>query len=104
MRIAPMSKKDEKPTINADRSKYTVSRNAAGKKSLHNGDAVAVALDGFDLDTTRKIAAEVSGVEVKTLADKYAHLNGGQNRMNLGNVVRGAVRRMEKEKEGSGIK
>lgn len=66
---------------------------ATGNKSLDNGDAVALLLRGADLETVYSIGAKELGVSVEALKAKYQHLNPGQQRMNIGNRVRGALRK-----------
>ena len=68
---------------------YTVVRAASGKKSLDNDDPVAHMLRGQDLESVYDIANDVLGVPVKTLKKMYSHLNPGQQRMVLGNRIRG---------------
>jgi hypothetical protein len=68
---------------------------ATGNKSLDNGDSVALLLRGADLETVYQIGARELGVTVTELKTKYAHLNPGQQRMNVGNRVRGAIKKRE---------
>jgi hypothetical protein len=68
---------------------------ATGNKSLDNGDSVALLLRGADLETVYQIGARELGVSVAELKTKYAHLNPGQQRMNVGNRVRGAIKKRE---------
>ena len=66
-----------------------------GKKSVNNGDAVALALAPLDPDQVVELAErllfpdEPSG----SLAARYSHLNPGQRRMNAGNRIRAAVKK-----------
>jgi hypothetical protein len=56
-----------------------------------NGDTVAIILRSCtSLDDVYKTASKHLGVPESTLREKYAHLNNGQQRMNLGNRLRGA--------------
>lgn len=64
---------------------------ATGNKSYDNGDNVATLLRGSDLETVYAIGARELGVTVTELKAKYAHLNPGQQRMNVGNRIRGAI-------------
>jgi hypothetical protein len=57
---------------------------------VDSGDAVALALRGAELDTAYEEAAKATGKTVKELHEKYDHLNKGMQRMNLGNLIRGA--------------
>lgn len=79
----------------AYRATLVATASASGNKSFDNGDAVALLLRGADLDTVYKIGAKELGVEEKELRTKYAHLNAGQQRMNIGNRVRAAIRKRE---------
>jgi hypothetical protein len=57
------------------------------------------------LDEVYELTSSVlADIDVKGLKAKYEHLNLGQQRMNLGNRIRGVVNSMNKEKEGSGDK
>lgn len=68
---------------------------ATGNKSLDNGDTIAQMLRGADLETVYKIGAKELKVTVEELKKKYGHLNPGQQRMNVGNRIRGAIRKRE---------
>lgn len=70
---------------------------ASGKKSLHAGDAVARALEYTELDYVYGVAAQLLQVAESELRAKYAHLNVGSQRMNLGNRIRAAYKRGEEE-------
>lgn len=59
-------------------------------KDANCGDDVAEALKGADLDALLVFAAG-NGIDV----DKYAHLNNGQKRMNVGNRLRAMVKKGE---------
>lgn len=59
-------------------------------KDANCGDAVADALKGADLDALTEFA-NANGVDT----DKYAHLNNGQRRMNIGNRLRNMVKKGE---------
>lgn len=96
-----------KTRIEIPTDNYQKTRSANGSISRHNGDVVAAALAGLTLDEVYSLASEVVSTEAKpfTVADlnaKYEHLNAGQQRMNLGNRIRGAVNKMNKAEEGSG--
>jgi len=66
-------------------------KTAGGHPSVTNGDAVAQRLMGLSLDDVYKDAAEVLGETQKSLKEKYAHLNPGMQRMNLGNRMRAVL-------------
>lgn len=74
---------------------------ATGNKSLDNGDSVALLLRGADLETVYQIGARELGVTVTELKTKYAHLNPGQQRMNVGNRVRAAVKKREAQQQAA---
>lgn len=93
---------EEKTIIRPDTSEYISARSASGAKSQHNGTPVALALEGATLDETYELASDILDTPVKELQEKYGHLNVGQQRMNLGNRIRGAIAKLNKEKEGSG--
>jgi len=95
---------EAKTTIRPDISGYQKAKAASGAVSHNNGDSVATALQGANLDEVYSLAAEITETPAKDLQAKYGHLNAGQQRMNLGNRIRGVVNKMNKEKEGSGDK
>lgn len=61
------------------------------RRSIDKGDVVAVELRGADLKVVYKKAAELTGLSVSHLLDRFAHLNPGMQRMNLGNMIRRIV-------------
>lgn len=85
--------------IKVDPSRYQKAKSASGNVSRNNGDAVATALAGQPLENVYGIASEMCDTAKEDLEQKYAHLNPGQQRMNLGNKIRGAVNRMDKKAE-----
>lgn len=78
--------------IRADLSRYVVSdvKTASGRKAIDIGDDVASRLRGADLTDVYRAAAEATGQPMAALHRKYDHLNPGMQRMNLGNLIRGA--------------
>lgn len=70
------------------RHHYKECRAFSGRKSLDNGDAIALQLRGKDLDYIYEVASEHLGESVAVLMAKYEHLNPGQQRMCLGNRIR----------------
>jgi hypothetical protein len=67
-------------------------KKATGDKDI--GDEIAVALrECKDLNAVYKLAARLLKVKEGELKDKYGHLNTGQQRMNLGNRLRGAQKK-----------
>lgn len=69
--------------------KYVSNTTASGNKSYDSGDAVAAKLRGLSIGDVYDTAAAKLGVSVRTLKDKYSHLNLGMQRMNLANRMRG---------------
>lgn len=69
-------------------SKYVVGVTGNGRKSKHNGDAIATLFEGKTLDEVFEIAAEQTGSTVADLSSRWSHLNHGMQRMNVGNFVR----------------
>ncbi len=70
---------------------YHKTRAASGATSLNNGDPVANALAGISLEDTYAIANKLLPVIEGGFEKKYEHLNGGMQRMVLGNRIRAAV-------------
>lgn len=79
----------------AERSKQytrdTEHKTAGGNASIHCGDAAAQKLLGKSLDECYEIAADICEEDEAELRAKYAHLNPGMQRMNLGNKIRGVL-------------
>lgn len=86
----------EKTRIEIPTDKYVKAKSASGAVSRHNGDVVASALEGLTIDEVFSLAAEVTEQEESMLREKYSHLNVGQQRMNLGNRIRGVVGKMNR--------
>lgn len=82
---------DARVTIAPVKTRYTKCRAASGRSSLDNDDQVAQQLRGATLDHVYNVAARVLGVDEAVLVAKYGHLNPGQQRMCLGNRIRGAT-------------
>lgn len=83
---------NEKTHIRPNLDHYQVSRTSTGAKSKSCGDEVATALAGTTLEEVYALAAAVSGGQVDALVAKYHERNIGQQRMTLGNIVRGTLR------------
>ena len=62
------------------------------KRSIDKGDDVALALRKLTLDAVYSTAASSTGISQKGLRDRFAHLNPGMQRMNLGNMIRKALK------------
>lgn len=72
---------------------YVVSITADGRKSLSNGDELAVLLEQLTGAQVARIAEIALGLEEGELVRKYEKLNNGQVRMNSGNRLRAALKR-----------
>lgn len=72
-------------------SSYVPAVSAGGFKSMHNGDKLAKTLEGQSLDDVYAAASKLLNVTQKELRARYAHLNVGMQRMNLGNRMRAAT-------------
>jgi len=62
------------------------------KRSIDKGDNVALALRKLTLDAVYATASSVTGISQVGLRDRFAHLNPGMQRMNLGNMIRKALK------------
>lgn len=62
------------------------------KRSIDKGDDVAVALRRLTLDGVYAQASKATGISQVGLRDRFAHLNPGMQRMNLGNMIRKALK------------
>lgn len=62
----------------------------SGHSSLDCGDGIAARLRGMALEDVYEEAAKVLAVDVAELKTRYAKLNPGMQRMNLGNRMRAA--------------
>jgi hypothetical protein len=72
----------------------------SGRDTIDIDDDVAQQLRGMDFETAAKaVAKAVTDLGEKTTAkelmEKYEHLNPGMQRMNLGNKLRGVMKRAE---------
>ena len=83
-----------------DLGKYFVSdvKTPSGRRTIDVNDATAEKLRGLPLDEVYAMAAEACEVTVASLKAKYAELNPGMQRMNLGNRIRGAASAKEQAK------
>lgn len=78
---------------------YVKGVSGSGKRTMRSKDIVAESLDGFTVEETYRVAAELTDTPVKDLQTKYGHLNVGMQRMNLGNRIRGAIAKQDKARE-----
>jgi len=75
------------------RERYVIGLTHSGRKSLHNGDELAAALEGMSHVQVATIAELLLGLEDGELLSRYWKLNHGQIRMNSGNRIRAALKR-----------
>jgi len=87
------------PKVKINRDRYKATKTATGQKSLNNGDEVAAVLEGLHVDELFKIGEDVLGED---FAEKYAKLNVGMQRMNMGNRLRAKVRTIDADKKNEG--
>lgn len=78
-----------------DCSHYVKAKSSTGNKTLDSGDALAVELRGMELDDVYAKAAKALGVTEASLRLKYKPLNPGMQRMNLGNRMRAAAKKLK---------
>jgi len=82
--------------------RVTIVRRGEKVHTIDNGDAVARALRNCqDLDEVYEYVADTTGRDEDDLRTRYAHLNVGQQRMNLGNVLRGYLKKAAKAAEAA---
>lgn len=84
--------------IRPDLSNYQTAKSASGSSTKICGDEISVALVGATLDETYGFVAGVIEVPEAELRAKYAERNPGQQRMFLGNLIRGAYAGKDKER------
>lgn len=77
--------------IRPDLTNYQTAKSASGSTTKHSGDAVAVALVGATLNETYGFVSNVVGIAEDVLREKYGKSNVGQQRMFLGNLIRGGM-------------
>jgi uncharacterized protein YgiM (DUF1202 family) len=80
-------------------SSYEANRTAGGNVSYDSGDEVAIKLRGMTLEEVYEYAAPKLDMSVRALAAKYANLNSGMARMNVGNRLRVLLRKKAAKKE-----
>lgn len=99
-----ITKETEGAAVKINRDRYKPTKTATGVKSLNNGDEVAATLEGLNINELFKIGVTLLDED---FAPKYAKLNVGMQRMNMGNRLRAKVRTIdagEKANEGDGLK
>lgn len=70
----------------------TTTRAGLTKRSIDKGDAVALALRPLELDQVIAHVSKATGVSQVSLRERFGHLNVGMQRMNLGNMLRRALK------------
>jgi hypothetical protein len=81
----------KKKLVPIDPKTYTVTKDvktAGGNAPIDCNDEAAQRFRGLPLEEVYKLTAEKRGLKVEDLKAKYAHLNLGMQRMNLGNLYR----------------
>lgn len=72
---------------------YTTTRKDGTKvRSMDKGDSVAQSLRGLSIEDVYKQAAKITHIGVADLTSRFSHLNPGMQRMNLGNMIRKAMK------------
>ena len=70
----------------------TVRADGSRKRSIDKGDEVAQTLRTMELHSVYKLVARHLNMSSTALLDRFCHLNPGMQRMNLGNMLRKALR------------
>jgi hypothetical protein len=70
----------------------TVTKSGDVKRSIDKGDAVALALRPMTLEQVIAHVSKVTGISQVGLRERFGHLNVGMQRMNLGNMLRKALK------------
>lgn len=81
------------------RLRYETTVAASGNASADNGDLVALALRQMEPKDVVLAAERLLDLPAGSLWAKYENLNPGQQRMNAGNRIRGAIKRGELDPE-----
>lgn len=85
--------------IRPNMEKYQTAKSAGGSSTKICGDEVSLALLGATLDEAYGFVATVTNTAEAVLRDKYGSKNPGQQRMFLGNLIRGASQSKDAEKK-----
>jgi hypothetical protein len=80
----------------AKEARYVAYTMSDGKVSWDCGDDAARVLRGLSVEAAMFAADRIKRKEPGYHAAKYAHLNPGQKRMNAGNIIRAAYRKIFK--------
>lgn len=84
--------------IRPDTGHYVKVKSASGATSKACGDETSLLLAGATLDETYPFVAKVTGQEESVLREKYGTKNPGQQRMFLGNLIRGGLASKDEKK------
>ena len=93
--IGDAVKRDMADQLKQRRAGYLPTTAYSGKPSLNNGDEVALLLAGLTPQEVCTLAERICLLPAGELWTRYENLNVGQQRMNAGNRVRGAIKRGE---------
>jgi len=80
-------------TVRPNTEKYAKGRTKEGFRFIDNGDDIAEKLRGLHIQEVYSVVASALGVKAKELKAKYEHLNIGMQRMALGNLMRGHLKK-----------
>lgn len=95
MEEQPSGKESMAQHLRKYRQRYQTVKSYSGSASANNGDPVAKLLQGMTPKQVMEAADELLGEAKGTHEARYSHLNLGQQRMNAGNRIRGAIKRGE---------
>lgn len=90
--------------INPNLEAYKVSKDvktSSGRPAIDSDDNVARSLRGAKLEEVYREASKATGIPQTQLKSKYEKLNIGMQRMNLGNLIRGAATKAAKAKKAA---
>lgn len=85
--------------IRPNMENYQTAKSAGGSSTKICGDEVSLALLGATLDEAYGFVATVTNTAEAVLREKYGAKNPGQQRMFLGNLIRGASQSKDAEKK-----
>lgn len=91
------NQEENKTEVKINREKYVATRTATGHKSLSNGDEVATMIQGLTVGMLYEVADKA--FKENDFRERYAKLNAGMQRMNLGNRLRGWVTKRDAANE-----
>lgn len=85
--------------VHPDTSRYQTVRTATGGLTKICGDDISLALVGATLTEAYDFVASVVSLPREELVGRYCMLNVGQQRMCLGNLIRGAINGKDQAKK-----